>query len=177
MGNEKLFSKHYSNDNNRYEDQQKFRDRILKYLEDFVNSTYPVDTSKHCRTEMGIDLDFTLAGYYCVEDTFLKTQISDILDFITVVYDSLFPHLKDSINNEIKLEAYVKEINRIFKEESMSYCLHDNGRVRYYPDEEFQKSIKSTLLLLNKPKYIDNLTTFSLVLPGFKSLVHNPLTF
>lgn len=171
MGDNKLFSKHYSEDSTRHEDKKKFRNRILKYLEDFVNAGWPHDTYRHCRTEMGIDLKYEQkAGNahfhrYLVEDTFNNsdTPITDILDFISVVYDSLLPH-KNELDTEKRLITYVNEINRIFKEESMCYVLHENGRVRYYPDDEFHSLVKSTLTVLSNSKYQDNLKLFNLVL-------------
>lgn len=49
----------------------------------------------------------------------------------------------------------------------MCYVLHDNGRVRYYPDDEFYKSVKTTLVILSKPQYSDILKLFNEVLDNF----------
>ncbi|MES2219279.1 MAG: hypothetical protein V4501_12820 [Pseudomonadota bacterium] len=170
MSNEKLFSKFYTVETTQNEDKPKFRARILKYLEDFVRRCFPENTNRLCRTEMGINLKhipnprIPNRVTYCIEDTFIALEITDILDFISVVYDSVAPEIPSSSLDKDTLEIFIKDINRIFQEESMCYILHDNGRVRYYPDEEFHQAVKCTLAVLNKPKYADNLKSFNDVL-------------
>lgn len=61
-------------------------------------------------------------------------------------------------------EKYVNTINNIFSEESMCYVLHDDGCVRYYPDEEFQFLVKSTLSILEKKSYAEHLNQFNNIL-------------
>ena len=161
MNDKKLFSKHYSNDTDRHEDKPKFRKRILKYLEDFVNDGCWLAVYKYCRTDMGIDLEprgFTY-GYF-IEVTFADSQnVAAILDFITIVYNAFLQS-----KHSHRLEKYIKTINRIFSEESMCYVLYNNGCVRFYPDKEFQQLTECTLNILNKPKYSSNLIMFSGVL-------------
>lgn len=173
MDDRKLFSQFYSTDTTINEDKPKFRNRLLKYLEDFVNLGWPGDTYRLCRHVMGVDIKkrprdrVPNQSYYCVEDTFnsVDTPVKDVLDFISVVYDSLVPYVDDkTVSSGARLEEFIVQVNNILKEESMCYVLHDNGRVRYYPDEEFHKAIKSTLILLNKPKYQDILKLFNEVL-------------
>jgi len=169
MSDNQLFSQFYSADANVYEDKQKFRNRVLKYLEDFTQRCYPRDTYLLCRSKIGITLKTTSLPHgllYNIEDTFniTSTPISVILDFITVVYDSIVPHLSEQILEKDTLKKFIHNINEIFQEESMCYVLHDNGRVRYYPDEEFHRAVKATLVVLSKTKYTDNLKTFNDVL-------------
>lgn len=173
MDDRKLFSQFYSTDTTINEDKLKFRNRLLKYLEDFVNLGWPGDTYRICRHVMGVDIKkrprdrVPNQSYYCVEETFntVDTPVNDILDFISVVYDSLIPYVDDNkVSSKARLDEFIVQVNNILQEESMCYFLHDNGRVRYYPDEEFHKAIKSTLILLNKPKYQDILKLFNEVL-------------
>lgn len=56
MDDRKLFSQFYSSEMTRNEDKPKFRNRLLKYLEDLVNSGWPGDTFRLCRHVMGIDI-------------------------------------------------------------------------------------------------------------------------
>ena len=146
---------------------------MLKYLEDFVNSCWAGDTYRLCRREMGIDIKkrpkerVPNQSYFCVEETFNfpGIPVKDVLDFISVVYDSLVPHLSDqAVSSKDKLDELIIQVNRIFQEESMCYVLHDNGRVRCYPDDEFHGAVKATLVALNKPKYQHNLKLFNDVL-------------
>ncbi|VVC75008.1 hypothetical protein AQUSIP_02820 [Aquicella siphonis] len=187
MSEKLVFSKFYNTDQTKNEDKPKFRNRILKYLEDFVQIFYPAETNRLCRSELGITIKQENLGRhrndikYCVEETFSVSgiSISDILDLITIVYDSILPH-RDELSDvhKEKFENYINDINRILKEEAMCYVLNDDGRIRYYPDEEFYKSVKSTLALLNLPKYSDNLKLFNEVLgeiyknPNKESPIH-----
>jgi len=172
MSDKMFFSKHYSQDTTRHEDKAIFRNRLLKYLEDLVNESVVIQMLLYqsCRTKMGIDLQRypTMARttaqkgeyHYEIEKTFSnpKTPVSQILDFISLVYDSL-QNLGSNTQNQ-----YISAVNVIFHEESMCYTLDHNGRVRYSPDEEFHLLVKSTLTLLNNAKYRDNLENFNNVL-------------
>lgn len=142
------------------------------YLEDLINAGWPGDTYRLCRSELGIDIKKRPRAkvpnqtHLCIEETFsTDTPVKDLLDFISVVYDSLDLHRDDKVvNSKDKLAELVAQVNRIFQEESMCYVLHDNGRVRYYPDDEFQRAVKATLVVLGKPQYQDNLKSFNDVL-------------
>lgn len=162
MSDTALFSQFYFPEITRHEDKEKFRNRLLMFLEDFCNSSWPKDTYNQCRFQLGIKIELGAQGYLWVEKTFNKpaVPISQILDFISVVYDSLLPHVNGSYSSRPKLNELIYKVNTIFQEESMAYVLHDNGRVRFYPDEEFHQLVKCTLSLLNKPKYKSNLDTF-----------------
>lgn len=170
MSDDALFSQFYFPETTRHEDKVKFRNRLLLYLEDFVNSGWPGDTYRLCRYQLGITIEKTGIDQRRfrleVEKTFNKQEIdiSQILDFISVVYDSLLPHINGSVSSQPMLKELIEKINKIFQEESMCYILTDNGRVRFYPDEEFHQLVKCTLSVLNKPKYKSNLDSFNDVL-------------
>ncbi|HAU0263606.1 TPA: hypothetical protein JBF32_14315 [Legionella pneumophila] len=167
MSDDALFSQFYFPETTRHEDKVKFRNRLLLYIEDFVNSGWPKDTYDLCRYQLGISIKRDASGNHLwIEQTFNKQEIdiSQILDFISVVYDSLLPHINGSYSSQPKLNELIEKINRIFQEESMCYILTDNGRVRFYPDEEFHQLVKCTLSVLNKPKYKPNLDSFNDVL-------------
>jgi len=101
---------------------------------------------------------------YAVERLFAKRSMTDILDFAGVCYYALEPHQSNNPHLTESLKQYLIEINTILREESMCYEMHSDGRVRYYPDDEFHVIIKATLVVLNKPKYQDNLKLFNNVL-------------
>ena len=173
MDDQRIFSKFYSSDTTRNEDKQIFRNRLLKFLEDLVNSGWPRDTYRLCRHVMGIDIKerprdrVPNQSYFCVEETFnlADMPVKNILDFISVTYDSLLLHLDDTaVNSKAKLAELTAQVNRIFQEESMCYVLNENGRVRYYLDDEFHRAVKATLIALDKPQYQDNLKLFNEVL-------------
>gem|GEM_PF-7106046 len=169
MSDKKLFSQYYSTDPTKYEDKEKFRLRLLKYLEDFVNHNFPTTIELKCRSQMGLNIPTlqwpTLTRpdqvRYMVESLFAKRSVSDILDFVGVCYGALEPHQSNNPSLRQTLKTYIKEVNVIFREESMCYEMHDDGRVRYYPDTEFQHAVKSTLIILHKHKYHSYLTAFN----------------
>lgn len=96
MTSKRLFIQYYSTDATKYEDKKKFRDRMVKYLHDAINEYDPKSTQKLCRQQMGITIpalpnsNNLLELIYVVESEFSKidTKINDILDLITVTYDS-----------------------------------------------------------------------------------------
>jgi hypothetical protein len=168
------YSKYYSTETAKHKDKPRFRARLLKFIEDFVNSSYAAETYRLCRSELGIDIERVIDTAsriqryrYHIENTFNHADLSieDILDFLTVVYDSSKPGLENNNNN--KLLNYIETVNKIFREESMCYIFTENGRVRYYPDEESHKTISSTLAVLGKPKYDSQLNLFNEVLDDY----------
>jgi len=61
-------------------------------------------------------------SYFCVEETFKSADIpvKDILDFISVVYDSLFLRQDDkTVSSKDKIVELIERVNCIFHEESM----------------------------------------------------------
>lgn len=170
MTKRRLFSQHYSNDITKHTDTIKFRERIVKYLHDVINSADPLSTQKKCRQKMGITIPAfpnslnPMKLIYAVEDSFNKIdiKINDILDLITVTYDS-WEEMNPFSLKDIR-KHYVTTINEIFDEESMCYLLHEEGCVRYYPDEEFQILVKATLAALENKIYSDHLKQFNNVL-------------
>lgn len=172
MDDRKLFSQFYSTETTKNEDKEKFRLRFLKYLEDFVNHNSPQTIYLKCRSQMGLDIEKIPVPnmrrpdqhLYAVERLFAKRPMADILDFAGVCYYALEPHQSNNPYLTKSLERYLIEINTIFREESMCYEMHNDGRVRYYPDDEFHAAAKATLVVLNKPKYQDNLKLFNDVL-------------
>ncbi|HAT9096875.1 TPA: hypothetical protein JBB34_00005, partial [Legionella pneumophila subsp. pneumophila] len=89
MSDDALFSQFYFPETTRHEDKVKFRNRLLLYIEDFVNSGWPKDTYDLCRYQLGISIKRDASGNHLwIEQTFNKQEIdiSQILDFISVVY-------------------------------------------------------------------------------------------
>lgn len=172
-----LFSEFYSEDASRYEDKKKFRQRFLKYVEDFVNVNFPETIRLKCRAKMGLDIErIPMPNMrrpdeqrYAVEKLLADRPIKDILDFAGVCYYALEPSKENLSSLSESLNLYIQQINEIFRDESMSYVMHDDGRIRFYPDEESHKLIKSTLVVLSDPRNKDNLELFNEVLDEFYS--------
>jgi len=183
MDDKPYFSQYYSRDIMRYQDKDIFRRRLLKYLHYFVNHNLPETIDQKCGAQLGLNIEkdeslkpTVMANYkdrYLVEKTFIEKPVAVILDFVGACYFALEPHQNDNPDLVDKLKKYIEEVNAIFREESMCYVLHPDGKVRYYPDDEFHELIKCTLICLNKPKYDKNLTTFN---DALDDLYKNPNT-
>ena len=120
--------------------------------------------------KLGVDINYVKGRYrvperlhYNVEETFQSKDIKIILDFITVIYDACKTEY-EKMRDTNTLKEYIKSINEIFQEECMCYILLENGRVRYSVDEEQSKVIKSTLAILDLPKYKYYSDTFNEIL-------------
>lgn len=176
MSNTKIFSKHYSKDIEKHKDKPKFRARILRYLEDFNQCGFPHDTYLLCRHELGIDIIMQKKEprqtTYKIVDTFKESNIETILDLITIVHDANKKKYEEN-KIDINISTFYSTVNSIFREESMCYTLNDKGRVRYYPDEEFQKNVENTLETLNNPKFSREAAQFNSILDD---LYKNPNT-
>jgi hypothetical protein len=169
MKDMKKFSVYYAKNEEMHTDTPEFRDRMLKYLEDVFNSGYPLEFYTACRKELGIDIDFRpgqhakiLINKYYFEEALKNVDIKKILTSITVIYNVMANH-RDTWGNQ-KLDDFVNGCNSILQEESMCYIVYEDGKVRYYPDEEAHKQIKCTLLILSKEEYKKYLNMFNDVL-------------
>lgn len=169
MKDMKKFSVYYAKNDEIHTDTPEFRDRMLKYLEDIFNSGYLLEFYTACRKELGVEIDFrpgqhakVVINKYYFEEAFKNVAIEKILNSITVIYNIIANH-RDALGDR-RLEDFVRECNSILQEELISYIVYDDGRVRYYPDEEVHKQIKCTLLILAKEEYKIYLEMFNDVL-------------
>lgn len=127
-------------------DSQRFRNRLAafywKSLHDYQDK---IVTAIHL--EIGANVP-TTAYSYDVSDFFKKTDLRDLLDSITVIYNTLI-----GFSHSVKAENWKQFIQRAFSEENMGYRLDTKCGVHYYIDEEFERNRYSTLSALENSRY------------------------
>jgi len=64
---------------------------------------------------------------------FFNSEVSILLDSITVINQYLGEHFPDSLSKH-----WLSRVNRIFTEEHLAYRVEEEGIVRPFVDEEFQ---------------------------------------
>lgn len=167
MDDNKKFSTFYSKETEKHYDSPGFRRRLLFYLEDLMNNSFPTVIAEYSRRDIGIDIKKeievlsdkyprTSFHKYNLYKAYENSEIENILDLITIVFNAFSESQNKGIKpvvNNISMDDYIDIVNEIFREELLFYCLNDAGGVRFYPDEEFQANIVSTIKYLSKPKY------------------------
>lgn len=105
--------------------------------------SYARDVRKLLNDEIGIPLSSFASGtadYW--PNAFAKMELRDVLDAITVVARRL-----------VHMESFIKEIQRIFDEEHVSYTLDELGGVHFRVDAEFERSRISAIGVLGGSRY------------------------
>jgi len=157
MNKAKTFSQHYHPKTEIFEDNEQFRQRFLKTIDNFFLYDGPTllsNTIRECRSYYGKDIEYTGISNPSFEKTFLEGKINELLDLITVIYIAA-----QSSNH--KLYDLISKLNDILRDESMCYEINDKGEIRYYPDREFNEEIKYTLLSINETQNHEILKLFN----------------
>jgi hypothetical protein len=79
---------------------------------------------------------------------FFNSEVSLLLDSITVINQYLGEHFPDSLSKH-----WLSRVNRIFTEEHLAYRVEEEGIVRPFVDEEFQVNRATALDALGDPKF------------------------
>lgn len=74
-------------------------------------------------------------------------ELRDILDSITIISN----YFEKFGNSSIKWNEFV---SKVFRDENLGYRLDKKGGVHFYIDEEFERNRFSTLLMIDKQKYV-----------------------
>jgi hypothetical protein len=125
-------------------DSQRFRNRLAAYYSDYLYKYYDHEICKIIELETGAKVPSN-AGYYFLSNFFIKNELRDVLDSITLIYKT--------ISNDSSKVAWKKFVERVFKEESLGYKLDSKCGVHYFVDEEFERNRFSALSVLSKPQY------------------------
>jgi hypothetical protein len=91
---------------------------------------------------------------------FVKIELTDALDSITVFNDQLIEFSKDHggspLDRRIAREnavCFLPEVRRIFEEERMRYSVDDRGGVHLRVDEQFEVTRAATVQSMGAPRY------------------------
>lgn len=100
-------------------------------------------------TKLEMELGVSIAGW---TSFYLRCEIRDLLDFATVIY-----HQLDKRGGEPRRrnspEAWIAVVNRIFREENVSYVMGSNGGVHYAHDAEFAHNASSAIAAIQGKRY------------------------
>lgn len=98
--------------------------------------------------ELGINGPVYPDREHAWRDWLSKVELRDVLDVPTIVVGVIDRFGRGHSPNE-----FIAEVNRIFGEENLGYRLDWKGGVRYFQDEEFERSRAAAITGLAAPKY------------------------
>jgi hypothetical protein len=104
---------------------------------------------------------------YSLSKFFKKNELRDILDSITLTYQTV----RDSGWKQ-SAEQWKSFVARNLKEENLGYRLDANGGVHYFVDEEFERNRYSTLSVLEESRYIAVRSAYE---DAYRHLDNNPV--
>ena len=145
-----LFSRLYLEKGKPQPDSERFRIRVAAQLKKTSFNTAQV--ARLVAEELGVNFPQSASSsrkeYYV--DTFVrKSEVRDLLDFITLVSQNL-----QSDNQSAARQVFTDFIERAMREEGLGYRIDQAGGVHFYIDEEFERSRVSILLGLSGAEYL-----------------------
>ncbi len=145
-----LFSRLYIEKGNPVADSKRFRARLAAHFDSYsINRDAAADT---VRKETGLNVPMKLAshGLYIADlEKFVQSvDIIELLDTITIVFRSFNQYNID----ETKLK-YRIDVERMFREENLSYKIDSLGGIHFYVDEEFERSRSAAVSGLSSAQY------------------------
>lgn len=144
-----LFSRIYSERGAPVQDSARFRLRLYGYLRALEPLQWSA-ISDHLLREGGVHVIPNTPAFM---QFFESAHLSDVLDSITIERRRLFAqiprdyHMRDYYLRRVM--AWEEFVDRAFREENMGYRLEDDGAVRYFVDEEFERNRASALAALD----------------------------
>lgn len=135
-----LFSRVYLERGKPQADSKRFRARVGSEI---ASLPFPhANTAGLILRELGVKVE--KVGHtriiYKFESFINTAALRDVLDTITLIYRSI-----QSANPERDRENFRNFVERVMREENLGYCLDDSGGVRFYVDEEFERSRSSII--------------------------------
>lgn len=145
-----LFSRIYADRGAPVGDSARFRLRLFGYLRALPNLEWS-DISDHLLREGGIHVTASTSAFM---QFYESGQLADVLDSITIERRRLiaqippqgYPLRDHYMRRALAWDEFVK---RAFREENLGYRLGDDGSVRYFVDEEFERNRVSALAALD----------------------------
>jgi hypothetical protein len=144
-----LFSRVYIDKGKAISDSVRFRARLSSLLPTIYFSK-PVTAALILReTGATVPTGGTTNQQSYYFGTFLKkAELRDLLDAITLIFLSIDGN--DKINAQ---QRFRSEVERMMREENLSYRMDEAGGVHYYVDEEFERSRNATIVGLSGDQF------------------------
>ncbi len=102
---------------------------------------YRSETREKIATAIGRRLGVPASAYHLGDFT-QKCDLRDLLDLVSVVQSVLGDG-----------SSFVSDVNAIFREENLGYIADPKGGVRYFKDEEFERSRMALVAGIGLPRY------------------------
>jgi hypothetical protein len=148
MNEGQKFSLLYLDRSKTLKDSQRFRNRLAAFFQNFLRN-YGTQIIEAIRLEIGAEIPVGRTGYgYNVSDFFKKAELKDILDSITVLYNTIIRY-----GSSMLAEKWKGFVQKAISEENLGYQLDNKCGVHYFVDEEFERNRFSTLSVLENPRY------------------------
>jgi hypothetical protein len=97
--------------------------------------------------ELGVTIPQSGSSYFF--ETFIrKSEVRDLLDGITIIFREI------QATDKARVQAgFRAEVERMMREENLSYRVDEAGGVHFYVDEEFERSRNATIIGLSGDRY------------------------
>lgn len=132
------------------EDSERMRRRVIATAN--ALEVPNISAGRIIERELGIRVRYGYSSYQLPE-FFEGAGVADFLSSLTLMYRV--------IQTSLKQEEWIKEIERIFREENTVYTIDKKGGVHYYHDEEFEWNRRSAIASLNGERYAAAREAFS----------------
>ncbi|MCA1458112.1 hypothetical protein I6F35_33810 [Bradyrhizobium sp. BRP22] len=149
-------------------DSNKMRHRFGSLLDG-----YGQKFEQFAERELGVPTPWSTSASW--KTLLAKWDLDDLLDIPTVLTDYL-----KAKGGEASARIVLREINRIFEEENVSYRVDTNGGVHFLHDHEFEVNARATLAGLGLPRYANSkdrfesgMTAINAAVPDGKTAIRN----
>lgn len=150
----KRFSSLYLEKGTPLKDSTRFRIRLARLVENPFAKSSAEGIRNLFERELGVLVPYRQNNAWMLE-FYRKAEIRDVLDSITLLsitkFDFDFGQNKRTPGDNSRI--FNSGVNRIFREENISYTVDDSGGVHFFQDQEFEKNRSSTLTCLENPRY------------------------
>jgi len=116
--------------------------------------------------EIGAEVPSVYSSY-SVSEFFENTELRDLLDSITVIYEAI-----SSAGFGESADRWKDFVARALSEDNLGYQLDEKCGVHYLVDEEFERNRYSTLLALDNPRYSSIRTAYDM---AYQYLDNHPM--
>lgn len=146
----KRFSLLYLDRSKTLRDSARFRNRLAAFYWQSLHEYYKEDIRRAIQLEIGAEVPFIVSSYD-VSEFFIKSELRDLLDSITIVYKTVKSMYGS--NGLIEAENWKDFVGRAISEENLGYRLDKECGVHFFVDEEFERNRFSALAVLEDPQY------------------------
>jgi hypothetical protein len=136
-------------------DSKRMRQRLATQLVQFDFSRFALLVTK----ELGVKVPHDGKYGFHWEQFFRDAELRDILDTITLYHN----HLKsywDEAQAQKNAQKWLKEVDRVFREENVRYAVDQSGGVHFFVDQEFEARRAAALSVLQSARYANVLAGF-----------------